>query len=71
MLAACEKCAAAVGLTSSDRVWSTKGWDSPTELIENMLTVFAVGASLVQVANSDPDLQERRRASEKVTRNLD
>ncbi len=70
VLASCEKCAAALGLTSSDRVWSTNSWDNPTELIDNMLTVFAVGGSLVQVANPDPDLQERRRASEKVTRNL-
>ncbi|WP_409429665.1 TIGR03089 family protein [Mycobacterium sp. SMC-11] len=71
VLAACEKCAAALGLTSSDRAWSTKDWNNPTALIENMLTVFAVGASLVQVTNPDPDLQERRRTSEKVTRNLD
>ncbi|OBK89245.1 TIGR03089 family protein [Mycolicibacter heraklionensis] len=71
VLAACEKCAAALGLTSSDRVWSTKDWNNPAALIENMLTVFAAGASLVQVANPDPNLQERRRTSEKVTRNLD
>lgn len=71
VLAECEKCAAALGLTSSDRVWSTKDWNNPTALIENMLTVFAAGASLVQVANPDPNLQERRRTSEKVTRNLD
>ena len=70
VLASCEKCAAALGLTSSDRVWSTNSWDNPTELIDNMLTVFAVGGSLVQVANPDPDLQECRRASEKVTRHL-
>jgi len=71
VLAACEKCAATLDLTSSDRVWSTKDWNNPTALIENMLTVFAMGASLVQVANPDPDLRERRQASEKVTRNLD
>ncbi|BBY32689.1 TIGR03089 family protein [Mycolicibacter minnesotensis] len=62
--------AAAAALTPSDRVWSTQGWDTPAELIEHLLAVFAVGASLVQVANPDPDLQERRRASEKVTRIL-
>ncbi len=70
VLASCDKCAATLGLRSSDRVWSTKDWNNPTALIENLLTVFAVGASLVQVTNPDPDLQERRRASEKVTRNL-
>lgn len=71
VLASCEKCAATLGLTSSDRVWSTRDWNNPTELIENMLTVFAVGGSLVQVANPDPGLQERRRATEKVTRLFD
>ncbi|OMC09819.1 TIGR03089 family protein [Mycolicibacter heraklionensis] len=70
VLASCQKRAAALGLTSSDRVWSTKGWNNATELIDNMLTVFVVGGSLVQVANPDPDLQERRQASEKVTRLL-
>lgn len=39
-------------------------------LIDNMLAVFAVGASLVQVGNPDPDVQARRRESEKVTRAL-
>lgn len=71
VLASCQKRAAALGLTSSDRVWSTKGWNNATELIDNMLTVFVVGGSLVQVANPDPDLQERRQASEKVTRPFD
>lgn len=71
VLASCEKRAAALGLTSSDRVWSTEGWDNATELIDNMLTVFVVGGSLVQVANPVPALQERRQASEKVTRRLD
>ncbi|TXI58353.1 MAG: TIGR03089 family protein [Mycolicibacter arupensis] len=71
VLARCRSFAAATGLTPSDRVWSDRGWETPAELIEHMLSVFAVGASLVQVANPDPDLQERRRASEKVTRTLD
>jgi len=30
--------------------------------------VFVAGASLVQVANPDPGLMDRRRATEKVTR---
>lgn len=71
VLASAEKAAATIGLTSSDRVWSARGWDTPAELVDNMLAVFAVGASLVQVANPDPDLQERRRASEKITRLFD
>jgi uncharacterized protein (TIGR03089 family) len=70
VLAACEKSAATTGLTSSDRVWSAAGWDTPSELVNNMLAVLAVGASLVQVSDPDPAAQERRRAIEKVTRVL-
>lgn len=70
VLALCEKSAAATSLTSSDRVWSANSWATPAELIDNMLAVFAVGASLVQVANPDPGAQQRRRDSENVTRTL-
>jgi hypothetical protein len=52
-------------------VWSANAWGTPAELIDNMLAVFAVGASLVQVAHPDPAAQQRRRDSEKVTRTLD
>lgn len=70
VLALCEKSAAATGLTAADRVWSANDWQTPARLIDNMLAVFAVGASLVQVGNPDPDVQARRRESEKVTRAL-
>nr|WP_109535747.1 TIGR03089 family protein [Mycolicibacter sinensis] len=70
VLAWCEKSAAATGLTPSDRVWSANSWATPAELVDNMLAVFAVGASLVQVTNPDPDTQQRRRETEKVTRTL-
>jgi uncharacterized protein (TIGR03089 family) len=70
VLAACEKCSATTGLTSADRVWSADGWDTASELVNNMLAVLAVGASLVQVTNPDPTAQDRRRATEKVTRVL-
>ncbi|MEB3019960.1 TIGR03089 family protein [[Mycobacterium] crassicus] len=71
VLASSRKSADAAALTPSDRVWSANGWDSPTELIDNMLAVFAAGASLVQVGNPDAGAQERRRDTEKVTRSLD
>lgn len=71
VLALCEKSAAAMSLTSSDRVSSANTWGTAAELIDNMLAVFAVGASLVQVANPDRAAQQRRRDSEKVTRTLD
>ncbi|WKG05191.1 TIGR03089 family protein [Mycolicibacterium sp. HK-90] len=60
--------AAAQGFTGSDRVLSTASWDTPDELVENLLAVFAAGASLVQVTNPDAGAMDRRRTTEKVTR---
>lgn len=68
VLGAARSAAAASGFTADDRVLSTASWDTPDELIANLLAVFVVGASLVQVANPDPAVQERRRQTEKVTR---
>ena len=55
-----------LGLSTGDRVMSLT--DLP---VEDLLAVLSAGASLVQVANPDPALLERRRESEKVTRTLD
>jgi uncharacterized protein (TIGR03089 family) len=60
--------AAAQGFTAGDRVMSMAGWDAADELTANLLAVFAVGASLVQVANPDASALDRRRQMEKVTR---
>ena len=60
VLAACETSAATRGLTSSDRVLSTAPWTGPSELVDGLLSVLAVGASLVQVANPDPAVLQRR-----------
>ena len=54
-----------LGLSTGDRVMSLT--DLP---VEDLLAVLATGASLVQVANPDPTLLERRRESEKITRIL-
>lgn len=62
--------ASAKGLTATDRVLSTASWDKTDGLIDNMLAVYAAGASLVQVANPDPSALARRRETEKVTRLL-
>jgi uncharacterized protein (TIGR03089 family) len=59
--------AAAQGFTAGDRVMSTARWDTADELTANLLAVFAVGASLVQVANPDASALDRRRQTEKVT----
>jgi hypothetical protein len=60
--------AAAHGLTADDRVMSTAAWTNADELTQNLLAVFAIGASLVQVANQDAAAVDRRRQTEKVTR---
>ncbi|ORW90284.1 acetyl-CoA synthetase [Mycobacterium sp. IEC1808] len=70
VLADCERSAAARGLTSGDRVLSTAFWSGPDELVDGLLSILAVGASLVQVTNPDPAALPRRIAAEKVTRVL-
>jgi hypothetical protein len=55
-------------LTAADRLLSTASWDTSEDLIDHLLAVYAAGASLVQVANPDPTLLDRRRESEKLTR---
>jgi uncharacterized protein (TIGR03089 family) len=68
VLAAAQQSAAAQGITGSDRVMSTAPWESADHVIERLLALYAVGASLVQVANPDPALLERRSQAEKLTR---
>ena len=68
VLAAAQSSAAAQGFTRDDRVMSTAGWATADDLITNLLAVFAAGASLVQVANPDAAVLDRRREMEKVTR---
>ena len=70
ILADCESSAAARDLTSGDRVLSTASWTQPGDLVDGLLSILAVGASLVQVANPDPSALQRRIETEKVTRVL-
>lgn len=70
VLAACENSARTRDLTSTDRVLSTTAWTGPSELVDGMLSILAIGASLVQVANPDPAAMPRRIETEKVTRVL-
>jgi len=60
--------AGAQGLTAKDRVLSSRRWGTADDMIVNLLAVFTAGASLVQVANPDAALLDRRRQTEKVTR---
>lgn len=68
VLAAARAAAATQGLTATDRIMSTAGWGTTDDLIEHLLAVYVVGASLVQVANPDPTVLDRRRQNENVTR---
>ena len=68
VLAAARASAAAQGLTAEDRIMSTAPWETADDIVERLLAVYVVGASLVQVANPDPDLLDRRRQTEKLTR---
>ena len=70
ILADCESSSAARELTSGDRVLSSASWTEPGELVDGLLSILAVGASLVQVANPDPSVLQRRIETEKVTRVL-
>jgi uncharacterized protein (TIGR03089 family) len=70
ILAHCENSAAARGLTSKDRVLSSASWPGPAELVDGLLSIMAVGGSLVQVANPDPSALQRRIETEKVTKVL-
>jgi uncharacterized protein (TIGR03089 family) len=71
VLAACQKAATAKALTAGDRVLSTATWDTADGVIDGLLSVLAVGGSLVYVANPDPTALPRRIETEKVTRTLD
>jgi len=68
VLATAQSSAAEQGFASRDRVMSTADWATPDDLTANLLAVFAAGASLVQVANPDAAVLDRRREMEKVTR---
>lgn len=70
VLAEAAQSAQTQNLTASDRVMSDAMWSTERDIIDNLLAVFAVGASLVQVSNPDHSLLARRRESEKVTRDL-
>jgi uncharacterized protein (TIGR03089 family) len=68
VLTAARTSAAAQGFAAGDRVMSVASWGDADELTDNLLAVYAIGASLVQVANPDDAALDRRRQTEKVTR---
>ncbi|HET8992890.1 MULTISPECIES: TIGR03089 family protein [unclassified Rhodococcus (in: high G+C Gram-positive bacteria)] len=71
LLAAAKESAARSGITGTDRVLSSRDWTTVDELVDGLLAVLSVGASLVQVSNPDPAAIDRRVESEKITARLD
>lgn len=69
-LAAAHRVAGERGLRPGERVLSTASWDTAEAVIADLLAVWAVGGSLVQVANPDPARLPRITETEKVTRAL-
>ncbi|WP_280277146.1 TIGR03089 family protein [Nocardia wallacei] len=67
VLAGARKSAAGQGFSAEDRVLSESTWDTPAELVDGLLAVYAAGASLVQVVNPDPAKRADRVRSERVT----
>ncbi|MER2208860.1 MAG: TIGR03089 family protein, partial [Rhodococcus sp. (in: high G+C Gram-positive bacteria)] len=57
-----------IELASTDRVLSSRTWDTADDLIDGLLAVLAAGASLVQVAHPDTEATARRVGTEKVTK---
>ena len=74
ILEQCRHSAEVRGVTASDRVLSSASWTRADDLVDGLLSIMAVGASLVQVAhadaNPDPGARQRRIDTEKVTRVL-
>lgn len=68
VLAAARASAAAQKITDDDRVLSTARWNTADDVIDRLVALYAVGASLVFVANADGSLAERRWHTEKLTR---
>ncbi|MCB0925425.1 MAG: TIGR03089 family protein [Mycobacterium sp.] len=71
VLAAARASAADRRFGPADRVMSSRPWTTAAEIIDNLLAVWAAGASLVQLANPDPTVLGRRRSTELVTTDLD
>jgi uncharacterized protein (TIGR03089 family) len=57
--------AADVGFSTGSRVLSTLHW--PAHVMDGLITVLAVGASLVQVTNADPAKLEKHQETERTT----
>lgn len=67
ILAQARKSAARQGFSAESRVLSSTPWETPAEVIDGLVAVYAAGASLVQVVNPDPAKREHRITTERIT----
>lgn len=67
VLSAATQAAENDGISAGARVLSTRGWDDADALITDLIGVLAAGASLITVANVDPDSVERKAVTEKAS----
>ncbi|HEU5269081.1 MAG TPA: methyltransferase domain-containing protein, partial [Jatrophihabitans sp.] len=67
MLAAAERRAAELGLTTGGRLLWTRPWHQPADWISALLAPLAVGGSTVLVGNPDDSLTDRRLVAERIT----
>ncbi|AFM16134.1 TIGR03089 family protein [Mycolicibacterium chubuense NBB4] len=70
VLAAARASAERQGLTATDRVMTPALWESADDVVDRLLALYAIGASLVLVANPDPGSMDRHLQTEKLTRTL-
>jgi uncharacterized protein (TIGR03089 family) len=70
VVAAARDRAKSLDITDGARVLSTLDWTIPDGVIDGLLTVLAVGGSLVQCANTDPADLADRQATERATATL-
>ena len=66
-LTVAEALAAAAGLPPGARVLSTRDWTVPDGVLAALVAPLAVGGSVVQVSNADPDRLAAHRAAERTT----
>ncbi|WP_410590895.1 TIGR03089 family protein [Amycolatopsis sp. lyj-23] len=62
--------AAKLGLTTADRVLSTRDWSGPDGILDGLLVPLAAGAHLVQVSHADQAKLASRREAERTTADL-
>lgn len=70
VLAAAANSARTRGVTSGARVLSTRRWSDADAIVDDLIAILGAGASLISVANADPDRLAGKAETEKATLTL-